>query len=94
MDYVVAPVSCGALTAVTYASNTTTGTDYDDTITYTCLSGYEKTSGNIGRTCQADEHWSGSPPVCCKYNLILHCYLMGVQATYQHYLFNNKHDDS
>jgi hypothetical protein len=35
---------------VSHTSNVNTGTDYDDTITYTCLSGYEKTSGNLVRT--------------------------------------------
>jgi len=80
MNYFVAPVSCGALTAVSHASNTTAGTNYSDTITYTCIFGYEKIYGNLVRTCQANKNWSGSPPVCCKYHLILHRYLMGVHA--------------
>ena len=69
-DYFIAPVSCGTPPVVSHTSNVNTGTDHSDTITYTCLSGYEKTSGNLVRTCQADKNWSGSPPVCCKYHII------------------------
>ena len=67
MDYFLAPVSCVALHVVLHAANDTTGTTYSDTITYTCLSGYKHTSGNLVRTCQADKNWSGSLPVCSKY---------------------------
>jgi len=69
MDYFVAPVSCGTSPVVSHSSNVNTGTNYDDTITYTCLSGYNQTFGNLDRTCQADKNWTGSPPVCCKYHI-------------------------
>ena len=38
--------------------------NYSDTIVYTCDVGFEKTSGDLTRACQADSSWSGSPPVC------------------------------
>jgi len=70
MNYFVAPVSCGALPVISHTSNRNTGTDFTDYIIYTCLSGYEKTSGNLVRICQADKNWSGNTLVCCKYNLL------------------------
>ena len=70
MNYFVAPVSCGTPRVVLHAANDTTGTDYTNIIIYECLHGYEKTSGNLARICQADKDWSGKPPECCKYNLI------------------------
>jgi len=89
MDYFVAPVSCGALPVISHTSNNNTGTDYDDTITYTCLSGYENTSGNLVRTCQADKTWSGSPPVCCKYHLA--CFDMSIKSGCKHVLIPQQH---
>ncbi|CAC5408972.1 unnamed protein product [Mytilus coruscus] len=35
-----------------------------ETITYSCITGYEVQSGNLERSCQADGTWSGHPPVC------------------------------
>ncbi|XP_063416134.1 sushi, von Willebrand factor type A, EGF and pentraxin domain-containing protein 1-like [Mytilus trossulus] len=37
---------------------------FRDTITYTCITGYEVKSGDLKRSCQADGTWSGHPPVC------------------------------
>lgn len=69
MDYFKALVSCGAQPGVSPTSNVNIGTDYDDNITYTCISSYEKTSGNLVRSCQADNNWSGNTSVCYKYYL-------------------------
>ena len=69
MDYFKAPCSCGALPGVSPTSNVNTGTDYVNNITYTCISGYEKTSGNLVRTCQANKNCCGNTPVCYKYYL-------------------------
>jgi len=66
--FVIAPASCGSLGAVSHTTNVPTGIYYTDTITYTCVSGYEHTSGNLIRTCQASRNWNGSPPVCSKYS--------------------------
>ena len=63
--------TCGVPPVVSHTSNITTGTDYGDTITYTCLSGYEKAYENLVRTCQADKNWSGRSLVCCKYYLVI-----------------------
>ncbi|CAG2206984.1 CSMD [Mytilus edulis] len=41
-----------------------TGTNYQDTITYACITGYELTSGSLTRQCMEDKTWSGSLPVC------------------------------
>ncbi|XP_053393015.1 uncharacterized protein LOC123564401 isoform X2 [Mercenaria mercenaria] len=53
---------------------------YLDTLTYTCDTGYELTSGNDVRTCTETEEWSGSAPNCT----IIHCPLPadGVRNTY------------
>ena len=70
MDYFVAPVSCGTPPNVSHTTINTTGTNYSDTVTYTCISGYEHTSGNVSLTCQADTIWSGILPACCKYHIV------------------------
>ena len=66
--FVIAPVSCGSLGAVSHTTNVITGIYYTATITYTCVSGYEHTSGTLIRTCQANRNWNGSQPVCSKYS--------------------------
>ncbi|XP_071123961.1 sushi, von Willebrand factor type A, EGF and pentraxin domain-containing protein 1-like [Mytilus edulis] len=45
---------------------------FRDTITYTCITGYELQCGDLKRSCQADGTWSGNPPVC-KISLEYHC---------------------
>ncbi|XP_052078714.1 sushi, von Willebrand factor type A, EGF and pentraxin domain-containing protein 1-like isoform X2 [Mytilus californianus] len=58
-------VACPDLAVVNFTSITTqTGTNYQDTITYACINGYELTSGSQTRQCMADQTWSGSVPVC------------------------------
>ncbi|CAG2201371.1 CSMD [Mytilus edulis] len=37
---------------------------FRDSVTYTCLTGYEVQYGDLERSCQADGTWSGNPPVC------------------------------
>lgn len=37
---------------------------YKDTVRYQCEEGYELVSGDTHRTCQADQTFSGTPPVC------------------------------
>ena len=44
-----------------------TSYNYGDTITYTCVEGYEKTSGgSLVRTCADTDTWSETAPVCDK----------------------------
>jgi len=38
--------------------------DYMTSVTYACNTGYELTSGNGTRICQADATWSNPSPVC------------------------------
>ena len=40
------------------------GTLQGSTATYTCDLGYNITSGDHVRTCQANEVWSGNEPIC------------------------------
>ena len=40
------------------------GTLQGSTATYTCDLGYNITSGDHVRTCQANEVWSGTEPIC------------------------------
>ncbi|KAH3883893.1 hypothetical protein DPMN_007861 [Dreissena polymorpha] len=40
------------------------GTNIGHTSTYTCLSGYEHTCGDLYRSCNGSGAWSGSTPVC------------------------------
>ena len=38
---------------------------YEDTCSFTCNTGY-KLTGSDTRTCQSDESWSGSTPICIR----------------------------
>ena len=40
------------------------GVEYQSTATYTCDSGYERSSGDLQRDCSADGTWTGNEPVC------------------------------
>ena len=60
----IAPVSCLNLETVAYSIKQQTGSSYKDTVTYTCNTGYELTSGDLQRTCQSNKQWSGNRPVC------------------------------
>ncbi|CAG2230338.1 Neurogenic locus notch homolog protein 1 [Mytilus edulis] len=58
-------IVCTVSGKVPFATGPTDGSyNYMDTITYSCIPGYEVQSGNIERSCQADGTWSGSTPVC------------------------------
>ena len=57
-------VDCGELTDPTNgAVNTSSGTTFMMTATYTCNTGYNL-NGVTTRTCQATGDWSGSDPTC------------------------------
>ena len=57
-------VDCGSLGApFNGAVDTSSGTTFMKTATYTCNTGY---AGNTTRTCQADAIWSGSEPTCTR----------------------------
>ena len=57
-------VDCGSLSDPSNgAVDTSSGTTFMRTATYTCNTGYTLTGSNT-RTCQADTDWSGSEPAC------------------------------
>ena len=57
-------VSCGDPGWPLNANRRATGFKYQDTVTYTCFSGYTNVSGSNVRTCQDDKSWSGTILVC------------------------------
>ncbi len=59
-------VDCGPLTIMNGMVDTTSGTTFMNTATYSCDTGYNLT-GEATRMCQANGNWSGSEPTCpCK----------------------------
>jgi len=63
---VIAEISCGDLPEVSNTNSsatTSTGIRYGDTVTYTCVTGYEITSTSDTITCQSNRRWS-TPPTC------------------------------
>jgi len=70
----VVEISCGNTTVVQNANSsaiTSTGTRYEDTVTYTCLTGYEITSGSDTITCQFHRIWSTAPTCTSECNIIV-----------------------
>ena len=61
-------VTCASPASVINASMTPVQATYEytDTITYTCATGYQRTSGDLSRSCSASGIWSGSEPVCTR----------------------------
>jgi len=49
------------------SATTSTRTRYRDTVTYTCLTGYEITSGSDNITCQSNRRWSTLPTCDSKF---------------------------
>ena len=54
---------CGSLSDPTNGQVNFTATTEGSVATYTCGTGYDPV-GDTTRTCQSDEQWSGSEPVC------------------------------
>ncbi|XP_035660139.1 sushi, von Willebrand factor type A, EGF and pentraxin domain-containing protein 1-like [Branchiostoma floridae] len=61
MDFVIG-VSCATLPTLLHGA-ITGGTLYGDVLTFACGTGYEL-YGNSNVTCQADQTWSGTAPLC------------------------------
>jgi len=60
----VAEISCGntpVVQNVNSSATTSTGIRYEDTVTYTCITGYEITSGSGTISCQSNRSWSTLP---------------------------------
>ena len=72
------PVSRPSNAGLTYNRGVRAGRySYGTVITYSCNSGYYKSTGSDQRTCQSTGLWNGSPAVCKR----------GVSANYLHVLF-------
>ena len=57
-------INCGTLTnPINGQVDTSSGTAFQSTATYTCDTGYEL-SGSQSRTCGADGNWTSTEPVC------------------------------
>jgi len=70
----VAEVSCGIPPVIQNTNPSAirgTGTRYRDTVTYTCITGYEITSGFGSITCQFNKSWSTSPSCSSEFNIVL-----------------------
>ena len=72
MSYFNTVVDCGLLSDISNGQvNTSSGTTYNQTVTYSCYTGYYLVGSSV-RTCQADGTWSLTAPVCeCEYNFKL-----------------------
>ncbi|XP_076071542.1 CUB and sushi domain-containing protein 1-like [Mytilus galloprovincialis] len=58
-------VTCPNPPDVAFATiSSQTGSNYNDSITYTCNIGYESTDGTLDRKCNENKLWDGTPPVC------------------------------
>ncbi|XP_035675655.1 sushi, von Willebrand factor type A, EGF and pentraxin domain-containing protein 1-like [Branchiostoma floridae] len=58
-------MECAKLDAPVHGS--ISGTSYvGDTVTFSCDTGYEITSGSSSRTCQSTQTWTGTQPTCTK----------------------------
>ena len=60
-------IICGDPGLVPHASTNDTLCHYNDTVTYTCDEGYGLRSGDLKRTCTDTGEWSGSRPVCGRF---------------------------
>ncbi|OPL20431.1 cub 3-like and sushi domain-containing protein, partial [Mytilus galloprovincialis] len=62
---IIAIVTCPNPPDVAFATiSSQTGSNYNDSITYTCNIGYESTDGTLDRKCNENKLWDGTPPVC------------------------------
>jgi len=74
MPMTIAEISCGDFPIIQNtnpSATTSTGRRYEDTITYTCVTGYEITSGSDTITCQSNRRWSTSPTCSSECNVVL-----------------------
>ncbi len=61
--FIISAIDCGVLSNPVNGSVEIPLTTFNAIITYTCNDGYTL-KGDTTRTCESDEQWSGSAPVC------------------------------
>ncbi|OWF38277.1 uncharacterized protein LOC110466394 [Mizuhopecten yessoensis] len=66
LPYLCIPKSCGSPEEGVNSTMEVEGVYFSDHVTYVCTDGYEIESGDKERTCQANQQWSGHPPVCAR----------------------------
>ena len=64
--------SCGTPRSLSHGQRHYSRTTVDNTVTYTCNTGYRMTSGSSSRTCQSNGVWSGSHPNCSRKSTLCH----------------------
>ena len=57
-------VGCGDPGEPTHSTKSGSTYTYQSTVSYSCDSGYDHTSGSLQRTCQANGDWDGDEIVC------------------------------
>ena len=67
----ISVVNCGNPGNVNNADKTGTTYTYQSQVSYSCRSGYERTSGSPTRTCLASGDWDGTAPVCYGEHVLL-----------------------
>jgi len=61
---IISVIQCSNPTQITHAAMSLTGNDIGNTVTYTCVSGYNQSSGDLTLACNDNGQWSGTFPVC------------------------------
>ena len=64
--------SCGTPRSLSNGERSYSRTTVGSRVTYTCNTGYLRTSGSSRRTCQSDGQWSGSHPTCTRKSALCH----------------------
>jgi len=65
-NLVCTKVSCGTPPTISHAARSGSTFTYQASVTYSCNSGYQRSSGSTTRTCGSNKAWSGSNLVCVK----------------------------
>ncbi|XP_033756238.1 uncharacterized protein LOC117338982 [Pecten maximus] len=64
--YICTPKSCEQPEEGVNCTMTVNGLTFNEKVTYECASQYDVQSGDLERICQANQKWSGQPPVCAR----------------------------
>ena len=64
--------SCGTPRSLSSGERSYSSTTVGSRVTYTCNTGYLRTSGSSSRTCQSNGQWSGTHPTCTRKSTLCH----------------------